>query len=72
VLTHAHQDHVGAAAEVAAWGDVTVLAHRADAPVIRGEFARLAALGPEIACFGHGEPMTSGAAAEFQAATDVQ
>jgi glyoxylase-like metal-dependent hydrolase (beta-lactamase superfamily II) len=43
VLTHAHQDHVGAAAEVAAWGDVTVLAHRADAPVIRGEEARAGA-----------------------------
>ena len=37
VLTHFHHDHVGAAAEVAAWGDVEVLAHRADAPVIRGE-----------------------------------
>lgn len=36
VLTHWHQDHVGAAAEVAAWGEVTVSAHRADAPVIRG------------------------------------
>ncbi len=35
-------------------------------------FARLAALGAEIACFGHGEPITRGAAAEFQAATDVQ
>ena len=173
VLTHCHADHVGAAAEVAAWGDVMVLAHRADAPVIRGEaagpapeltdwerplfervsaqvpavppapvrvdrelddgdalgfggdahavavpghtpgsvgvylpgprvlftgdaaarradghvitgvfnvdparaaasFARLAALGAEIACFGHGEPMTHGAAAGFRAATDVQ
>jgi hypothetical protein len=32
----------------------------------------LAALGPEIACFGHGEPITGGAAAGFRAATDVQ
>jgi glyoxylase-like metal-dependent hydrolase (beta-lactamase superfamily II) len=39
VLTHFHQDHVGAAAEVAAWGEVTVFAHRADAPVIRGDAA---------------------------------
>jgi glyoxylase-like metal-dependent hydrolase (beta-lactamase superfamily II) len=41
-LTHFHRDHVGSAAEIAGWGDVTVLAHAADAPVIRGEAA-----GPE-------------------------
>jgi glyoxylase-like metal-dependent hydrolase (beta-lactamase superfamily II) len=39
ILTHAHVDHVGSAREIAAWGDVTVLAHRADAPVIRGRAA---------------------------------
>ena len=37
VLTHFHADHIGGAAEVAGWGDVTVCAGRADAPVIRGE-----------------------------------
>jgi glyoxylase-like metal-dependent hydrolase (beta-lactamase superfamily II) len=37
VLTHFHEDHVGAAAEIAAWGEVVVYAHHADAPVIRGE-----------------------------------
>lgn len=37
VLTHFHEDHVGSAAEIAAWGDVQVLAHRADAAFIRGE-----------------------------------
>ncbi|MCL9760023.1 MBL fold metallo-hydrolase [Frankia sp. AiPa1] len=37
VLTHFHHDHVGAANEVAAWGDVVICAHRADAPVIRGD-----------------------------------
>ncbi len=37
VLTHGHEDHVGGAAEIATWGAVTVLAHRADAPLIRGE-----------------------------------
>ncbi|MUN37967.1 MBL fold metallo-hydrolase [Actinomadura litoris] len=37
VLTHFHEDHVGAAAEIAEWGDVRVIAHRADAPFIRGE-----------------------------------
>ncbi|WIM92489.1 MBL fold metallo-hydrolase [Actinoplanes oblitus] len=38
LLTHSHQDHAGSAADVAAWGDdITVYAHRADAPVIRGE-----------------------------------
>lgn len=39
VLTHFHVDHTGGAAEIAAWGDVTVCAHRADAPVISGERA---------------------------------
>ncbi|GAA1651759.1 MBL fold metallo-hydrolase [Actinoplanes couchii] len=39
LLTHFHEDHVGSAAEIAAWGDVTVCAHAADAPVIRGEVA---------------------------------
>ncbi|MEU6225230.1 MBL fold metallo-hydrolase [Streptomyces sp. NPDC047042] len=37
VLTHHHEDHTGAAADVANWGDVEVIAHRADAPIIRGE-----------------------------------
>lgn len=40
VLTHFHDDHTGGAAEVAGWGDVEVLAHVHDAPVIRGEQAR--------------------------------
>ncbi|MEV0590595.1 MBL fold metallo-hydrolase [Nonomuraea cavernae] len=37
VLTHYHEDHSGGAAAVATWGDVTVMAHRLEAPVIRGE-----------------------------------
>jgi glyoxylase-like metal-dependent hydrolase (beta-lactamase superfamily II) len=37
VLTHWHGDHTGAAADVRAWGDVEVLAHEAEAAVIRGE-----------------------------------
>jgi glyoxylase-like metal-dependent hydrolase (beta-lactamase superfamily II) len=36
VLTHFHEDHVGGAAEVASWGDVTVHAHLAEAPFMRG------------------------------------
>jgi glyoxylase-like metal-dependent hydrolase (beta-lactamase superfamily II) len=36
VLTHFHEDHAGSAAEIAAWGDVEVVAHRADAPFLRG------------------------------------
>lgn len=36
VLTHYHDDHVGAAAEIREWGQVEVIAHRADAPVVRG------------------------------------
>lgn len=39
VLTHHHEDHSGAAAAVRAWGDVEVVAHRLDAPVVRGEQA---------------------------------
>ena len=35
VLTHHHKDHAGSAAEIAAWGEVSVAAHRLDAPVIR-------------------------------------
>jgi glyoxylase-like metal-dependent hydrolase (beta-lactamase superfamily II) len=36
VLTHWHADHAGSAAEIAEWPRVRVLAHKADAPVIRG------------------------------------
>lgn len=39
VLTHFHDDHAGAAAELSAWEDVVIVAHRADAPVIRGDVA---------------------------------
>lgn len=39
VLTHFHPDHTGAAADIAGWGDVEVLAHHADAPFIRAEEA---------------------------------
>ncbi|MGC7098555.1 MBL fold metallo-hydrolase [Amycolatopsis lurida] len=37
VLTHFHEDHAGAAAELREWADAPVIAHRLDAPVIRGE-----------------------------------
>ena len=37
VLTHFHDDHAGAAAEIGSWPGVTVLAHRADAPIVRGD-----------------------------------
>jgi glyoxylase-like metal-dependent hydrolase (beta-lactamase superfamily II) len=39
ILTHFHPDHVGAAADVAGWGDVEVMAHRADAPFITNQAA---------------------------------
>jgi glyoxylase-like metal-dependent hydrolase (beta-lactamase superfamily II) len=35
VLTHFHADHIGAAADIADWGEVEVLAYYADAPFIR-------------------------------------
>ncbi|MEU7426237.1 MBL fold metallo-hydrolase [Streptomyces sp. NPDC040750] len=37
VLTHFHEDHVGAAGEFAALSGATVLAHPLDAPFVRGE-----------------------------------
>ena len=37
LLTHWHPDHAGSAAEISAWPNVKVWAHRADAPIIRGE-----------------------------------
>ncbi|GAA2415057.1 MBL fold metallo-hydrolase [Streptomyces glaucosporus] len=37
VLTHFHEDHTGGAAELAALPGVTVMAHRLEAPVVRGE-----------------------------------
>ncbi|MFF3326869.1 MBL fold metallo-hydrolase [Streptomyces sp. NPDC002889] len=37
VLTHCHRDHVGAAGELAQRYGAEVLAHRLDAPVVRGE-----------------------------------
>jgi glyoxylase-like metal-dependent hydrolase (beta-lactamase superfamily II) len=41
VLTHFHADHIGSAADIAGWGEVEVLAPRADTP-----FIRAAAAGP--------------------------
>jgi glyoxylase-like metal-dependent hydrolase (beta-lactamase superfamily II) len=37
VLTHFHEDHVGGAGELAAMTGAEVLAHRLDAPAVRGE-----------------------------------
>ncbi|MET7571828.1 MBL fold metallo-hydrolase [Streptomyces sp. NPDC005492] len=37
VLTHFHEDHVGGAGEFAAMSGAEVLAHRLDAPVVRGD-----------------------------------
>ncbi|SDI15604.1 Glyoxylase, beta-lactamase superfamily II [Actinokineospora alba] len=37
VLTHGHNDHTGGAAEVRGWHGSPVFAHRADAPIVRGE-----------------------------------
>lgn len=126
LLTHFHEDHVGSAADIAAWGEPVVYAHRADAPVIRGEaaglpptladweqrlldqvrtqlpphpsapvrvdrelddgdligfgsgiqiqavtsFKRQTHLDAEIACFGHGEPLTANAAAKLKATAE--
>jgi glyoxylase-like metal-dependent hydrolase (beta-lactamase superfamily II) len=37
VLTHFHDDHAGSAAAVRAWSGAEVVAHAAEAPVVRGE-----------------------------------
>jgi glyoxylase-like metal-dependent hydrolase (beta-lactamase superfamily II) len=37
VLTHFHDDHAGSAAEVRSWAGAEVVAHVAEAPVVRGE-----------------------------------
>ena len=138
LLTHFHPDHAGAAAEIAAWADIEVCAHHADAPFLRGDapgpspdladwerplfdqvsrqlprhtpgsiafylpgrrvllagdtaarspsgrvmpgvfntdraraaasFRRLADLDTDIACFGHGEPLTRDAALQLRTA----
>jgi glyoxylase-like metal-dependent hydrolase (beta-lactamase superfamily II) len=46
VLTHFHADHIGGASDIASWGHAEVLAHRADAPFIRG---RAAGPAPDLA-----------------------
>ncbi|WKG03173.1 MBL fold metallo-hydrolase [Mycolicibacterium sp. HK-90] len=37
VLTHFHEDHCGAAAEIADWSDVEVIAGKGDAEFVRGD-----------------------------------
>ncbi|MER6196189.1 MBL fold metallo-hydrolase [Streptomyces sp. NPDC001586] len=56
VLTHCHRDHVGAAGELAARWGARVLAHRLDAPVIRGELPvpEPVLLDWEIPLYAHG------------------
>lgn len=39
VLTHGHGDHAGGAAEIRAWSDAPLIAHRSEAPLIRGDAA---------------------------------
>lgn len=39
VLTHFHDDHAGSAAAVRAWSGAEVVAHTAEAPVVRGDVA---------------------------------
>ncbi|HEU4948708.1 MAG TPA: MBL fold metallo-hydrolase [Kribbella sp.] len=36
VLTHGHGDHAGAAAEIRRWSDAPLIAHRLEAPLVRG------------------------------------
>ncbi|MFE6083554.1 MBL fold metallo-hydrolase [Streptomyces virginiae] len=56
VLTHCHRDHVGAAGELRARRGARVLAHRSDAPVIRGErpMPEPVLLDWEIPLYAHG------------------
>ncbi|KPI02269.1 beta-lactamase domain protein [Actinobacteria bacterium OV450] len=56
VLTHCHRDHVGAAEELAGRWGAQVVAHRLDAPVVRGELpvAEPVLLDWEIPLYEHG------------------
>ncbi|MFF3751783.1 MBL fold metallo-hydrolase [Streptomyces sp. NPDC002018] len=56
VLTHCHRDHVGAAGELAERYGAEVLAHRLDAPVVRGDLPvpEPALLDWEIPLYEHG------------------
>ncbi|MFJ3903080.1 MBL fold metallo-hydrolase [Streptomyces sp. NPDC090025] len=56
VLTHCHRDHVGAAGELADRFGAEILAHAADAPVIRGELPvpKPVLLDWEIPLYAHG------------------
>ncbi|CAM5667079.1 hypothetical protein GCM10010256_70170 [Streptomyces coeruleorubidus] len=61
VLTHFHEDHAGGVGECAAFGGAEVLVDRLDAPVVRGETHT------NVACFGHADPVTRGAAGALRA-----
>ncbi|MGP3932740.1 MBL fold metallo-hydrolase [Nonomuraea sp. KM88] len=77
VVTHGHDDHWGALSELGT--DATVMAHAADAPVLRGErgqqlpdltagsFRRLAELDVSLVCVGHGDPLTGDTSARLRA-----
>ncbi|WP_306326986.1 MBL fold metallo-hydrolase [Streptomyces venezuelae] len=56
VLTHCHRDHVGAAQELADRHGAEIVAHRLDAPVIRGEapVPEPELLDWEVPLFAHG------------------
>jgi glyoxylase-like metal-dependent hydrolase (beta-lactamase superfamily II) len=60
VLTHYHDDHRGGAAELARRTGASVIAHRADAPVVRGEQPQLPPILSE-----HERPIAEGVAARM-------
>ncbi|MCW2935731.1 MAG: beta-lactamase domain protein [Actinomycetia bacterium] len=62
VLTHFHADHTGAAAAIADWGEVEVLAHHADAP-----FIRAGAAGPPPDLAGWEQPIYDQVMSQLQA-----
>jgi glyoxylase-like metal-dependent hydrolase (beta-lactamase superfamily II) len=37
VLTHGHGDHAGSAVEIRGWSDAPLIAHRLEAPLVRGD-----------------------------------
>jgi glyoxylase-like metal-dependent hydrolase (beta-lactamase superfamily II) len=51
-------------------GKVMCGVFNADRAGAAASFRRLAALDIAVACFGHGEPLTDGAAAKFRAAAE--
>ncbi len=64
VLTHAHPDHLGSAAHLSG-GTIPVAIHGDDIAAGKASLVKVGRPDFEIAVFGHGRPITSGASNKF-------